>query len=94
LQTVRRLRRPALALAMCAEAVQAGKLAAETSKLSPNDIVWNAVELPAIRAAIELKGDQPAKVLELLAAASPYERAFPEVAYLRGWLIFCARGDG
>ena len=83
-QTVRRLRRPALALAMCGDAAQARKLAAETSKLSPNDTVWNAVELPAIRAAIELKGDRPAKAVELLASASPYERAYPEVAYLRG----------
>jgi eukaryotic-like serine/threonine-protein kinase len=83
-QTVHRLRRPALALAMCGDAAQAGKLAAETSKLSPNDTVWNAIQLPAIRAAIELKGDQPAKAVELLASASPYERAYPEVAYLRG----------
>jgi eukaryotic-like serine/threonine-protein kinase len=82
-QTVRRLRRPALALAMCGDAAQARKLAAETSKLSPNDTVWNAVQLPAIRAAIELKGD-PTKAVELLASASPYERAYPEVAYLRG----------
>jgi eukaryotic-like serine/threonine-protein kinase len=83
-QTVHRLRRPALALAMCGDAAQARKLAAETSKLYPNDTVWNAVQLPAIRAAIELKGDQPARAVELLATASPYERAYPEVAYLRG----------
>lgn len=83
-QTVRRLRRPALALAMCGDAAQAEKLAAETSKLSPNDTVWNAVQLPCIRAAIALKGDQPAKAVELLASASPYERAYPEVPYLRG----------
>jgi tetratricopeptide (TPR) repeat protein len=82
-QTVHRLRRPALALAMCGDAAQAGKLAAETSKLSPNLTIWNAVQLPAIRAAIELKGDHPAKAVELLASASPYERAYPEVAYLR-----------
>ena len=83
-QTVHRLRRPALALAMCGDSAQAGKLAAETSKLYPNATVWNAVQLPAIRAAIELKGDRPAKAVELLASASPYERAYPEVAYLRG----------
>jgi eukaryotic-like serine/threonine-protein kinase len=83
-QTVHRLRRPALALAMCGDAAQAEKLAAETLKLYPNDTVWNAVQLPAIRAAIELKGDRPAKAVELLASASPYERAYPEVAYLRG----------
>jgi serine/threonine protein kinase len=51
-QTVRRLGRPALALAMCGDAAQAEKLAGETSKLFPNGTLWNAVQLPAIRAAI------------------------------------------
>jgi tetratricopeptide (TPR) repeat protein len=36
------------------------------------------------RAAIEIQRGQPAKAVELLASASPYERAYPEVAYLRG----------
>jgi len=83
-QTVRRLGRPALALAMCGETAQAEKLAAETSKLFPNGTLWNAVQLPEIRAAIELQRDQPAKAVELLASASPYERAYPEAVYLRG----------
>jgi eukaryotic-like serine/threonine-protein kinase len=82
--TVRRLERPALALAMCGDAAQAEKLAAETSKLFPNATLWNAVQLPAIRAAIALKRDQPANAVELLASASPYERAYPGVVYLRG----------
>ena len=83
-QTVRRLGRPALALAMCGDAAQAEKLAAETSKRFPNGTIWNAVQLPEIRAAIELQRDQPAKAVELLASASPYERAYPEAVYLRG----------
>jgi eukaryotic-like serine/threonine-protein kinase len=83
-QTVRRLGRPALALAMCGDAAQAEKLAGESSKLFPNGTLWNAVQLPAIRAAIALKRDQPAKAVELLASASPYERAYPEAVYLRG----------
>jgi len=83
-QTVRQLGRPALALAMCGDAAQAEKLAGETSKLFPNGTLWNAVQLPAIRAAIALKRDQPAKAVELLASASPYERAYPEAVYLRG----------
>ena len=83
-QTVRRLGRPALALAMCGDAAQAEKLAEETSRLFPNGTLWNAVQLPAIRAAIALKRDQPAKAVELLASASPYERAYPEAVYLRG----------
>jgi eukaryotic-like serine/threonine-protein kinase len=82
--TVRRLGRPALALALCDDAAQAEKLAGETSKLFPNGTLWSAVQLPAIRAASALKRDQPAKAVELLASASPYERAYPEVAYLRG----------
>jgi tetratricopeptide (TPR) repeat protein len=83
-QTVRRLGRPALALAMCGDAAQAEKVAEETSKLFPNGTLWNAVQLPAIRAAIALKRDQPAKAVELLASASPYERAYPEAVYMRG----------
>jgi len=42
------------------------------------------VQLPAVRAAIALQHDQPERAVELLATASPYERAYPEVAYLRG----------
>jgi tetratricopeptide (TPR) repeat protein len=83
-QTARRVGRPALALAMCGDAAQAEKLAGETSRLSPNGTLWNAVQLPAIRAAIALKRDQPSKAVELLASASPYERANPEAVYLRG----------
>jgi hypothetical protein len=82
--TARRLGRPALALAMCGVAAQAEKLAAETTKLLPNGILWNSVQLPGIRAAIELHRDQPAKAVELLKSAAPYERAYPEVVYLRG----------
>jgi serine/threonine protein kinase len=83
-QTVRRLGRSALALAMCGDAAQAEKLAAETSKLFPNGTIWNAVQLPEIRAAIALKRDQPARSVELLASASPYERSYLDAVYLRG----------
>jgi serine/threonine protein kinase/tetratricopeptide (TPR) repeat protein len=83
-RTVRHLGRPALALAMCGDAAQAEKLAGETSKLFPNGTLWHTVQLPEIRAAIELQRDQPAKAVERLASASPYERAYPEAVYLRG----------
>lgn len=78
-QTARRLGRPALALAMCGETAEAEKLAAEASKLFPNGIIWNAVQLPEIKAMIE-----PAKGVEMLASALPYERAYPDAAYVRG----------
>jgi tetratricopeptide (TPR) repeat protein len=83
-QTVRRLGRSALALAMCGDAAKAEKLAAETSRLYPNGTIWNAVQLPAIRAAIALDRDQPAKSVELLVTASPYERSYLVAVYLRG----------
>ena len=83
-QTVRRLGRPAMALALCGGVAQAEKLAAETSKLSPNGTIWNAVQLPEIRAALALQSDQPARSVELLASAAPYERAYLEAVYLRG----------
>jgi eukaryotic-like serine/threonine-protein kinase len=83
-QTVRRLGHPALALALCGDAAQAEKFAAETSKLFPNGTIWNAVRLPEIRAAIALNRDQPAKSVELLASCSPYERSYLDAVYLRG----------
>jgi serine/threonine protein kinase/tetratricopeptide (TPR) repeat protein len=83
-ETVHRLGRPALALALCGDAAKAEKLAAETSQRFPNGTLWNTVQLPGIRAAVELHQGQPARAVELLASASPYERAYPEAVYLRG----------
>jgi tetratricopeptide (TPR) repeat protein len=83
-RTVRHLGRPALALAMCGDAAQAEKLAGETSRRYPNGTLWNSVQLPEIRAAIALQRDQPAKAVELLASASPYDHDYNEAVYLRG----------
>jgi serine/threonine protein kinase/Tfp pilus assembly protein PilF len=83
-QAVRNLGRPALALAICGGAAQAEKLAAETSKLFPNGTIWNAVQLPEIRAAMALKSDEPARSVELLSAASPYEAEYLGAIYVRG----------
>jgi len=78
-ESARRLGHPALALAVCGETAEAERLAAETSKLFPNGTIWNAVQLPEIEAMIE-----PAKGIELLASASPFERAYPDAVYVRG----------
>ncbi len=69
---------------MCGDALRAEKLAAATSDIFPNGTIWNAVQLPAIRAAIALSRNDPARSVDLLVSASPYESAYPEVAYLRG----------
>ncbi len=83
-QTALHLGRPALTLALCGDAAQAEKLAAQSAKLSPNGTIWNAVQLPEIRAALALQRNQPAESVELLAPASPYERSYIETIYLRG----------
>jgi eukaryotic-like serine/threonine-protein kinase len=83
-QSVRRLGRPAFALALCGDTSEAEKLAADGSKRFPNGTLWTAAERPEIRAAIELNLGQPAKAVELLASAVPFERAYTEVPYLRG----------
>jgi tetratricopeptide (TPR) repeat protein len=83
-QTGRRLGRPALALALCGDAAQAEKLAAETTKLFPNGTIWNAVQLPEIRAAIALERNRPGDSVELLSSASPYERSYIGASYVRG----------
>ena len=83
-RTARGLGRPVQALAFCGDAVQAEKLAAEISKLTPNGTIWNEVQQPAMQAAIALYRDQPARSVELLASAAAYERSYLEPVYLRG----------
>jgi tetratricopeptide (TPR) repeat protein len=83
-QSARKLGGPALGLALCGDTAQAEKLAVEGSKRFPNGTLWNAVQLPEIRAAIEFRLDQPAKAVELLAPAERFERAYTAVPYLRG----------
>ncbi len=72
------------ALALCGYPDQVQAIADATSKQQPLSTTWNAVQLPILQAAIELKRDQPAKTIELLEPVSHYERAHPEVMYLRG----------
>jgi eukaryotic-like serine/threonine-protein kinase len=87
-QTAHHLGHPADALALCSQepgdAARAEKLAAEGSKQFPNGTIWNAVELPEIRAATALNRNQPDQSIELLKSASPYERSYLEPVYLRG----------
>ena len=83
----------ALAAAMCGDGPRAQGLAAESAARLPTGTLWNAVRLPAVRAAAALAAHQPSKAIELLANATPYERAFPEVTYLRG-LAFLMLGRG
>jgi hypothetical protein len=74
---------PALALALCGRTSEAETLVAHTSKLFPNATIWNAAEAPAIRAAGAVHANDPAMALRLLLPAAAYDRARPEVPYLR-----------
>jgi hypothetical protein len=69
---------------MCGDSAQAEKLTAETSQHFPNGTIWNAVQLPEIRAAISCNRNHPAESVELLASAAPYERSYIGASYLRG----------
>lgn len=80
----KRLGRPALALALCGETARAEKVAAGMSKQFPNGTIWNAIQRPEIEAAIALHGNDAARAVDLMAAASPYERAYPDAVYVRG----------
>jgi tetratricopeptide (TPR) repeat protein len=69
------LPRAALALALCGQADQAQRLIDELNERFPKDTLINSLWLPTIRVALELKRNNPAQALELLEAASRYERA-------------------
>ena len=83
-ETVHRLGRPGLALAMCGEVPQAEKLAEETSKKFPNGAIWNAIQLPEIEAEIALHRNDAGRGVDVMTAALPYERAYPDAIYVRG----------
>jgi tetratricopeptide (TPR) repeat protein len=76
--------RDPLALALCGDAAQAESMADATTRQRPLSTQWNAIQLPIVHAAMELKRDQPAKTIELLLPVTHYERAYPQVMYLRG----------
>lgn len=79
------------ALGLCGDAAQAQKIANQIGAQSQTDTLWNAVFLPSIQASIELKRDQPAKAIEVLAASVPYERGWGwQTVYLLGLAHFRA----
>ena len=81
-----RLKRPALALALCGETAAAEELDAKVSKATPKGTIWNAVQLPETEALIALDRNEPERGVELLASALPFERAYPDASYVRGLL--------
>jgi eukaryotic-like serine/threonine-protein kinase len=65
--------RVAFAFARAGDSARAQSLADEVAKAFPTGTVVNKFELPAIRAAIELDRNNPAKALEILQPVEPYD---------------------
>jgi serine/threonine protein kinase/tetratricopeptide (TPR) repeat protein len=63
----------AASFALAGDLRQAQALADEVAKLRPLDTMVNAVYLPLLHAMIELERRNPAKAVELLRSAAPYE---------------------
>ena len=84
------LQTASLALGLAGDAAGAQPLLVEVEKRYPTDTLVKAVWLPAARAAIEINRNNPAKAIELLQTAAPYELGgFPVGSgfwpnYLRG----------
>jgi len=76
-----------LALARAGEVAQAQKLVDKLNQEFPLDTMMQNYWLPTIRAAMELQKKNPAKAIELLQTADPYElghAAYLYPAYVRG----------
>jgi eukaryotic-like serine/threonine-protein kinase len=74
-----------MVLALCSEISQAQSLADEYAKQYPKHTLVNAVWLPAIRAAIEIRRNNPAQAIQFLQSATRYDRTGVYWAqYLRG----------
>ena len=63
----------ALAYALAGDAAHAQSLADDLAKRFPHDTVVESVWLPAIHAQVEMDRKNPARSIELLQAAAPYE---------------------
>jgi serine/threonine protein kinase/tetratricopeptide (TPR) repeat protein len=75
------------ALATAGDVTPAAAIADELIKRFPTDTLVNNVAAPSIRAQVELSRGSPAKALELLPAATPFEFGWPArvmPSYVRG----------
>ena len=82
----------AIALALANDAAQSARQGDDLAKRYPEDTIMQFNYLPAIRAAIALQSGKPAKAIEALEVAEPYELGIPALpftlslhpVYLRG----------
>jgi tetratricopeptide (TPR) repeat protein/predicted Ser/Thr protein kinase len=74
----------AIALAMTGEDARAAKLADEVAQKRPFDTLVQFVEVPLVKAQMELNRGNPGKAIDLLDSALVYARANSGVLYVRG----------
>jgi tetratricopeptide (TPR) repeat protein/predicted Ser/Thr protein kinase len=74
----------ATTLAMTGEDARAAKLADEVAQKRPFDTLVQFVEVPLVKAQIELNQGNPGKAIDLLDSALVYARASSGVLYVRG----------
>ncbi len=74
----------AFALALSGEDARATTLAGEVAQKRPYDTLVQFVEVPLVKAQIELNHGNPAKAIDLLDSALVYARVNANVLYVRG----------
>ena len=80
-----------LLVAQTGDLSRAESLADDIVRQYPLDTVVNEVQVPKIRAEAEIKRGQPARAVELLRSAAPYELRDFTVPYIRGSAYLSAR---
>jgi len=83
----------AAVLAIAGEESRALKMAEDVARQRPYDTNVQSVQVPFIRAEIELNHGNPAKAIDLLDGAMVYARANTAVLYLRG-VAYVKAGQG
>ena len=95
----------ALTLARTGQIAEAERLANDLEKRYPLDTLVTQFWIPVIRASVEIEGNNPSRVIEILNSATPYELASPVTwsglggplypAYLRGeaYMLLHRGGD-
>jgi predicted Zn-dependent protease len=81
----------ATALARSGDVDRAESIASDLGKRYSLDTIVNEVTLPVIRATAQIMRRQPARAIELLRAAEPYELRDFTVPYTRGLAYLSAR---
>jgi tetratricopeptide (TPR) repeat protein len=74
----------AMAYALAGEERKAQELSSEVAKRRPEDTLVQSVWVPLVSAIVELHQKNPAKAIQLLTGAAPYDRTILPVLFVRG----------